>query len=621
MEEQLTLTERIQKIMDEPRWSQQDKEIIIDRIKRRWSWIELIANLGIQMSPEETKTWAEDVKTYTSSTPSAFLQYMNTWAMPDNRTSYYAWNNFNADRTPTGIIGDTDSNRRFFQDWGDRNHVLEYIQYLRILHNYLDQVEVPKQVFGNVPNHLFNTDGWYRKALMNGSLLYRKLLENGAIKYGTKLNLWESFSRPELLGLVGLDSTGKEMSGEQHAKFIQEMATTYINNNGKKKDPNEPLPEAVPEEPIITQQQFIWKNIAQNEIPKSYQPNNQKSSNTTISKKSILEDDEYNDLDSELKDVIRRKEAVMNRVERSRQRLPFRKRLGIALADNFVFWRQNIYEKIDKKYDAEYAAIVDRKYPQKSLREITKEVISNWWHKDKQKQTTVTEAEPMQQKDASVTKKTQEQVAEQTPAQTPVVPENVLKQPEIQPKKTTRKRVSKQRKVLNDWRVARTSQPKISKSAETPIIKQETQKNGDVITVAFYPKANKIIRSTEEFDSGMKKVDTIFIERKRDGIYGRVATYYERVRLNAQGERVVEHLASLTGQMTYGRAGIYVNSHDGIARKISYLSPDELEIWKNKMTEVKISEHKRKTLERIKTRSAINAARAAAMQKKMARAS
>ena len=583
MEETLSMAERIQQIVDDPKWSNEDKEIVINNMKRRFGWIDLMTNLDIQMSPEEEKIWAEDIKTYDSSSPSAFLQYMNTWETPDNQKMWYKWNNSNTNMTPTGIVSDTSSSSRYLESWGDKKYITEYIQYLRILHNYLDQIEVPKQVFGNIPNSLFNTEGWYRKALMNGSLLYRKLLEKGAIEYGTKLNLWESFSRSELMGLIGLDVNGQEMSGEQQAQFIQNMAQSYVSNGGKKADPNEPLPEAIAEDRIATKDKFILQNIksADQDQVQDVKPQSEK---TTIN-------NDANNLDPELNAIIEKKRAIMERVERLRSRLPLRQRFGIALADNFVFWRKNVYEKIDAKYDALYAAIVDKKYPQKSLRQLVKEAVKRWAHKNETKP--VIEAKAITENTTPVL-----QVKEKSDAKEKTL---VQKTTTAEPVKAKRKRASKPRKVLNEWRVARTTQTKPSKSAEKPIEKTSVE-NGNTVTTLFYPKANKIVRITQ-FRNGMKKISTIFIERKRDGISGKVATYYERTRKNAQGEQVTEHLASLTGEMTYGKAGIYVNSHDGIARKVSYLSHNELAHWKQEMTKVKIMKHKQAVQNRRKVAS------------------
>ena len=71
--------------------------------------------------------------------------------------------------------------------------------------------------------------------------------------------------------------------------------------------------------------------------------------------------------------------------------------------------------------------------------------------------------------------------------------------------------------------------------------------------------------------------------------------------------------------MANGKAGIYVNSHDGIARKVSYLSVSELQAWKRAMTKVKIMKHRQAVQKRKKVASKPSVGYV--VQKDMARAS
>ena len=568
MAKALSMSARIKQVLAEPRWSDEDKAIIVDRIKRRWWWIDLMSNLDITLTPEERRAWAEDIEAYKNSMPSAFLQRMSSWKTPDDRTMLYRWNTIKSGVVPTGILADGSSMRRF-ESWGDRDHASHFVKYLRLLHNYLEQVEAPKQAFNGIPNQLYQTEGWYRSALMNGALLYRKLLEAGAIEYGTKLNLWESFSRTDLMGLVGLKENGKEMSAPQHARFIKSLVQSYVTNGGKKPNQDEPLPKDEPEVVYAaTDKANQPVEAAQVETESKTEPRRNLWQSIKASVKDYFSDTE-DDLDPELAAVIQEKAQAMRAVEEERKTWPWARRFTTALSDNFAFWRKSEFDKIDEKYDAKYAEIAERKFPETHT--SLWDTLRNWRHKPQK-----------QEQPENPVSETQSVATEETTQ--PVVAKTVTK----------RQRKPRPRKVLNDWRAAPAVAPKATAPANQPISKTGCE-NGNTVTKLFYPKLNKVVRITEH-RNGLKEITTIYIERKRDGISGKAATYYERTLANGQ----VQHLASLTGNMTYGRAGIYVGSHDKIAKKVSYLSIRELEYWKREMTKVKIAEHKRKVENRIK---------------------
>ncbi|MBP5343962.1 MAG: hypothetical protein J6Y85_02685 [Alphaproteobacteria bacterium] len=541
-EKALSLAERIEHIATDSRLSDQTKTAIVNRMKRTESWYDLMANLAIQVSPEEARTWAEDLKTFSSATPSAFLNYMSTWKTPDDQVVSYAWNSMNLGKMPAGIVGGTSSSIRYVESYENHRHASEYIQYLRLLHNYIGQVEVPKQVFSGIDNSLYNIEGWHTKALMNGSLLYRKLLEDNAIQFGEKLNLWKSFSRTELMGLVGLDANGREMTAEQQATFMKGMVKTYEINGGKKAEQDEPLPE-MQVEPIKekTPSEGFFKAEKVNGSLESF------------------------DLAPELTSVICQKIKALTlrkkAFEKWSARLPKKQRFWMMVAGRFVL--NGKLDRLEKKYDKMYAETADRLYPPKSLMKTTREFLRRvmqpvvqWLCKNKKNLATIVK------EDIGVIKQILQEIKNSS-------------EHKSEPEK---------RKPMHQWRTVRANQPQPGKSAETPIV-GEGFENGNMVTTLFYTKSNKIVRITT-LRNGLKKIDTIIISRdegKQNAICGRVATYYERTRTDIWGRKTVEHLASLTGEMQNGKAGVYVNPHDGIARRISYLSIREFNYWKRQM--------------------------------------
>ena len=140
MEEALSIEEQIQRIMSRQKWDDVDKNFAVGNIRRRKTWVDLMSHFEVQMSPEEKAAWEKDAEIYKSNPVGIFLQYLSTWQTPDQKTMRYKWNNLNRGMTQTGFVQDPNANIRHFEDWGDRKFALEYIQYLRILHNYLRKI-------------------------------------------------------------------------------------------------------------------------------------------------------------------------------------------------------------------------------------------------------------------------------------------------------------------------------------------------------------------------------------------------------------------------------------------------------------------------------------------------
>ena len=189
------------------------------------NWKEVVKELAIQPRTMVEKTdWKVDAVALATS-PNEFVERANTWpsALRDNRNQYYptsgAEKDFFGPLAYCGVRSPFAHGIKIPQLSGEKE-AEDFALYTRMIHKYYTNVDQSTMKYSNQAAHT--------KATMNAALLIATVESRFGRDLGLKYTQSDNTSMSEICGLIGKKIDGSDMTEQEQALFLSNLADNYV---------------------------------------------------------------------------------------------------------------------------------------------------------------------------------------------------------------------------------------------------------------------------------------------------------------------------------------------------------------------------------------------------------